>query len=88
MAKLELTVEAMLSEDYKDRFAAEYQQLVYRVNKLDKMVKKYKAGELNFTPTCTVELLEEQLVAMKKYASVLKKRAKIENLDIKLPKKK
>ena len=32
------TVELMLSSDYKDRFKAEYYQLVYRIEKLTNMV--------------------------------------------------
>lgn len=80
--KLNETVEMMNSEDYKDRFKAEYLQLKIRMEGLNNMLKKYKAGELNFTPSCSYDLLNGQLKAMSMYASYLEERAKIENINI------
>ena len=54
----------MVSEDYKERFKAEYYQTKIRYNKLHAMVVKYEAGTLNFTPSCPLELLKEQKAAM------------------------
>ena len=46
------TVELMNSEDYRDRFVAEYKQLVIRYKGLMNMLDKWDRGELNFEPTC------------------------------------
>ena len=46
------TVEMMNSNDYKERFKAEYYQLEIRVNGLKKILDKWDNGELDFTPTC------------------------------------
>lgn len=82
MTNLEKSVELMLSDDYKDRFVAEYKQLVYRTNKLKKMVKKYKADELDFDPSCSLDLLMWQLKTMEEYLYILKRRAEIEGIDL------
>ena len=41
---LEETAKMMLSEDYKERFKAEYYQLVNRYEALKSMVEKWDAG--------------------------------------------
>lgn len=41
------TVEMMNSDDYKERFKAEYYQLVIRYNKLKSMLVKWDKGTLN-----------------------------------------
>ena len=46
------TVTMMDSADYKERFRAEYYQLVIRYKKLLAMLDKWDTGELNFEPTC------------------------------------
>ena len=43
----------MNSEDYRERFVAEYKQLVIRYKTLRNMLDKWYKGELNFEPTCT-----------------------------------
>lgn len=45
------TAEMMMSKDYKERFRAEYCQVVIRYQKLKAMLEKWDNGELNFTPT-------------------------------------
>ena len=69
--ELERLIELMKSEDYKDRFRAEYYQLEDRIDKLANMLEKYKAGTLNFTPSCSYELLSYQLQTMNAYKRVL-----------------
>lgn len=76
------TVEMMNSEDYKERFKAEYYQLKLRYDKLDAMTVKYEAGTLNFTPSCTLELLKEQKMHMGCYLRCLKIRAEIEGINL------
>ena len=80
--ELERLIELMKSEDYKDRFRAEYYQLEDRVDKLANMLEKYKAGTLNFTPSCSYELLSYQLQTMNAYKRVLEERAEIEGIEI------
>lgn len=78
--KLIETVEMMNSEDYKERFRAEYFQLKIRIEGLDNMLKKYKEGTLPFTPSCSYDLLHSQLIAMQEYRNYLTLRAEIENI--------
>ena len=80
--ELERIIELMKSEDYKDRFRAEYYQLEDRIDKLANMLEKYKAGTLNFTPSCSYELLSYQLQTMNAYKRVLEERAEIEGIEL------
>ena len=76
------TVVLMNGSDFRDRFRAEYLQLSIRLGKLKEMLYKMKTGTLTFTPSCSYELLHEQVVYMKQYKRVLEERAKIENIDL------
>lgn len=76
------TLIPMISVDYKERFEAEYAELKVRIQKLDAMLQKYKAGTLSFKPTCGYELLFEQTMAMEKYLELLEKRAEIEGITL------
>ena len=80
--ELKDTVELMNSEDYKERFKAEYVQAKIRYDKLDAMTVKYEAGTLNFTPSCPLELLKEQKKYMGNYIRTLRIRAEIEKIDL------
>ena len=75
-------VEMMFSEDYKERFKAEYWQTKVRYNKLHKMIIRYEAGTLNFTPSCPIEVLKEQRRHMGEYLHSLEVRAEIESIDL------
>lgn len=79
---LQDTIELMTSDDYKDRFKAEYYQTLDRQQKLFKMCVKYKAGTLSFVPRCSYELLEEQLRIMGRYLMLLEARAEIEGISL------
>jgi hypothetical protein len=46
------------------------------------MVVKYEAGTLSFTPSCSLELLKEQLEHMQRYLHCLAVRAEIEGIDL------
>lgn len=74
------TIELMKSEDYKDRFKAEYYQLKIRYERLDAMVKNW--DNLEFTPTCEKQVYRLQLAAMLDYLKVLEIRADIENIKL------
>ena len=80
MAKLENTVEMMLSDDYKERFIAEYQQLVNRKNKLQKVIREYDKS--TFKPDCSIDLLTWQLKTMQMYEYILKRRAEVEGIEL------
>lgn len=74
------TAEMMMSEDYKERFRAEYGQVAIRYQKLKAMLEKWDKGELNFTPTCPRSTYDLQIKAMADYISVLEARAVMEDI--------
>ena len=76
------TIELMSSSDYKDRFKGEYLQTKIRYERLHKMIVKYEAGTLDFSPDCTLELLKTQASAMGQYLYCLEVRAEIERIDL------
>lgn len=81
--ELKDTINLMNSEDFKERFIAEWAQTQIRYKKLHAMVVKYEAGTLNFTPKCSLELLKRQKSFMGQYLYCLEVRAEVEG--IKLP---
>ena len=80
--ELKDTISMMTSSEYKERFIAEYLQLKIRINGLSNMLKKYKTGDLPFTPSCSYDLLNGQLKSMRMYAQYLEERAEIENIEL------
>lgn len=84
MKDLSETVELMESTDYSDRLKAEIYQLYIRMTRLQSMLKKHEEGTLPFEPTCPIELLKGQAVAMERYFQILMERARIEGVEIHL----
>lgn len=82
MNDLSQTVNMMESNDYKERFKAEYWQTKIRYDKLHRMTIKYEAGTLDFTPTCSLDLLKRQKANMGNYLNCLEVRAEIEHIDL------
>lgn len=80
--ELKKTVELMSSDDYKERFKAEYLQTKIRYERLHSMIIKNEAGTLNFTPKCSLELLKQQKRHMGEYLFCLEVRAEIEGIDL------
>ena len=80
--KLQDTIEMMTSDNYNERFKAEFLQLQIRIDKLEKMLKGYREGTLDFKPKCSYELLHKQLVFMRAYMEALDVRADIENIEL------
>lgn len=72
----------MNSNDYKERFIAEYKQLALRYKSLVNMCIKWNNSQLDFTPTCPREIYDDQLLYMKQYLDILEKRAKLENINL------
>lgn len=82
MYELSDTIELMTSEDYKERFKAEYWQTKIRYDKLHDMIVKYEAGTLNFEPNCSLEIFKKQASAMGNYLYLLEVRAEIEGITL------
>ena len=80
--QLKDTVEMMNSEDFKERFKAEYYQLSLRLYSLTSMLYKWKINMLDFEPKCSKETLENQLIFMQGYLDILRLRAEIEGIEL------
>ena len=80
--ELKDTVEMMNSEDYKERFRAEYCQAVIRYGKLKNMLDRWDEEKLNFAPTCPRSTYNMQIRAMADYIAVLEARAVMEGIDL------
>lgn len=84
--ELKETVKLMNSENYKDRFIAEYQQVKIRYEKLKNFCNKIEVEEMLGKEVtkhdCPLELLREQQKYMGLYLSILEKRALIKNVEL------
>ena len=76
------TVKMMNSEDYKERFKAEYYQVVIRYQKLKSMLDKWDNDQLEFAPTCPRSTYNMQITAMTDYIAVLEARAVMEGVEL------
>lgn len=80
--ELKDTVELMTSDDYKERFIAEYCQVKIRYGKLKYMLERWDNGILDFTPTCPRSTYDLQTAAMKDYIAILEARAVMEGVTL------
>ena len=89
--ELKDTVQMMCSEDYKERFKAEYYQTKIRYEKLKALNNKIEASERTmFTLShvrepkhdCPSQLLREQQNLMEQYLHILEVRAVIEGIEL------
>ena len=78
--ELKDTIRMMESEDYKERFKAEYYQIVIRYKKLSTMLEKWDNGTLEFNPTCPRSTYNIQAKAMTDYIAILEARAVMEGI--------
>lgn len=90
------TVELMNSNDYKERFKAEYYQTKERYERLKRFNTKIEASErMQYVPyytgypdiekpkhDCPLELLQQQQHLMGEYLHVLELRAVIEKIEL------
>lgn len=76
------TVDMMNSEDYKERFKAEYYQTKLRYGKLKYMLERWDNELLNFVPTCPRSTYDIQIRAMADYIAVLEARAVMEGITL------
>lgn len=80
--ELKDTIPMMGSADYKEKFKAEYNQLVIRFKKLNAMLDKWDAGTLTFTPACPRSTYNIQVRAMADYLAALEARAVMESISL------
>lgn len=77
------TIPLMTSADYKERFKAEYHQLVTRYRKLAAMLDAWDHGELDdFIPVCPRSTYNIQIKAMTDYIAILEARAVMESIEL------
>lgn len=81
---LSQTVELMSSNDYKERFIAEYAQVEIRYKRLERVLKSIedKTCPKCFEPTCDIEILKSQYKTMNAYRATLIFRASIEAIEL------
>ena len=87
--ELKDTIEMMQSDDYKERFKAEYHQTKIRYEKLKAFCNKIEASTLVHPSVanepehdCPLFLLRDQQKSMGEYLHVLELRAIIENIEL------
>ena len=80
ITELSQTIDMMNSSDYKERFKAEYAQVVLRYQRLKDMLEEWDDGTLGFSPTCPRSTYNMQIKAMTDYIAVLEARAVMENI--------
>lgn len=80
--ELKDTINMMTSEDYKERFKAEYYQTKIRFYKLAEMLVAWDANNLTFKPSCPKWMYQDQLAIMNDYLDILEERAELENIEI------
>ena len=76
------TIPMMESEDYKERFRAEYWQVFIRYQKLDFMLEQWDSGAIESLPVCPKPMFERQLSIMWDYIEILRERAEQEGIEL------
>ena len=86
--ELKDTVRLMLSDDYRERFKAEYWQTKVRYERLKKITTQLEAeGIKNMTPAKALDgspfqLLQNQQSLMRQYLHILELRAELEHIQL------
>lgn len=76
------TVELMESDDYEDRFKAEFYQTRIRMFKLIDMLDRWDAGTLGFAPASARYLYLMQVKGMGLQLRAMRRRAKAEGIKL------
>lgn len=79
--ELKDTINLMMSDDYKERFKAEYHQLKYRLEKLNALIIK-KSTRPEEVPDTSFLMLKQQAIIMEAYLKCLDDRARLENIQV------
>lgn len=80
--ELHQTVKGMISDDYKDRFKAEYKQLIIRRDRLADIIEIYADRKLKFELDTPINVLKDQWQYMTQYLLVLIERAQYEGINL------
>ncbi len=72
--KLKDTVELMLSDDFRDRLKAEYEQLNIRIQKLEAAIEHWTKDKNKLSRPVYLPLLRRQIHHMKAYRKALSER--------------
>ena len=80
MIHLDETINDMLSDNYEDRFRAEYWQLAIRIKALDSTLALIQDNHFECDTPYTLLLWQRE--AMKIYLDALAQRATLENIDL------
>ena len=76
------TIELMQSENWKDRFKAEYLQTKIRYEKLHKLIIVREIGKLDFDTPVPIESWKTQAQHMGLYLYELEKQAVLHNIQL------
>ena len=80
---LQETVDLMLSDDWRDRFKAEYYQLEHRYIKLSEFLVNADLGKVEEAEQgANLHYRHEQLNGMRMYLSALRNTAKAEGIEL------
>lgn len=77
----DLIINLIQSDDYKERLLGEYLELKERLDKLSNFVSKYKSGDLEFTPTTSLNTFQRQERLMWGYLKILEIRLDNEGIQ-------
>ena len=80
--ELKDTIELMTSDDWKDRFIAEYLQTKIRYEKLHRLIVKREVGKHGFATPIPLESWKEQAKHMGLYLFELEKQAVIHGIEL------
>ena len=80
--ELKDTVELMTSEDWRERFKAEYLQTKIRYEKLHKLIVKREVGKCDFNTPIPLESWKTQAKHMGLYLFELEKQAAIHGIEL------
>ena len=67
---------------WQERMQREYRETKERYEKLHRIVTKYEAGVLEYTPKCSIELLKQQKKHMGEYLHDLEVGAFVEGVEL------
>lgn len=74
--------ELQQSDEYADRFRAEFWALSKRLTNIDGLLYRWRNGKLNHIPESSYSLMNKQLYAMQDYWHMLILRAEDEDIDL------
>lgn len=69
-------------DTWQERMKQEYRETKERYEKLHRIVTKYEAGVLEYTPKCSIELLKQQKKHMGEYLHDLEIRGYVEGVEL------